>query len=62
MVRALIACFLLFVVLEGAIRKWFLPELSNVVFVTKDVMLAGAFVAFILSGRQKLPRSQDLAL
>ena len=62
MLRRLIGLFLLVVVVEGAVRKWFLPELSNTVFAVKDVMLAGAFAAFALSGQTRLPKSADLWL
>lgn len=62
MLRLLIGLFLLVVVVEGAIRKWFLPELSNAVFALKDVMLASAFAAFALSGQTRLPKSQAMVL
>lgn len=60
--RILMVLFLAVIVLEGAIRKWILPEFANQVFILKDLTLAATFLAFALSGRARLPRSETILL
>lgn len=43
--RSLAIVFVL-VVLEGALRKWLLPEFSNLLYFLKDVILLGAYCRF----------------
>ncbi len=43
--RKLIYLYLIYIVAEGALRKWVLPEFSNQIFILKDFILAGAFIA-----------------
>lgn len=51
--RSLLAVFIL-VVAEGALRKWALPQLSDLLYFLKDVILLGAYLRyFILSGRPR---------
>lgn len=62
MLRILIGFFLLVVVLEGAIRKWLLPEYSNATFLLKDVILFAAFAAYLMQRRRNTPKSLDLGI
>lgn len=47
--RKLIYLYLIYVVIEGALRKWVLPEYSNALFVLKDLILAAAFLMLVIS-------------
>ena len=56
---------LLLVIVEGAIRKWLLPGLSEVVYFAKDGVLLLAYGLFLLAPRERTPggtsaRSRDL--
>jgi hypothetical protein len=56
MLRALIVVFLIVVLLEGAIRKWVLPEYSLAVFAIKDIALLFALFAYFAQRDKQLPR------
>ena len=43
--RSLAVVFLL-VVVEGALRKWFLPQFSDLLYFLKDLVLLGAYLRF----------------
>ncbi len=43
--RSLYAVFIL-VVIEGALRKWFLPQFSDLLYFLKDLVLLGAYLHF----------------
>lgn len=45
--RSLAVVFLL-VVIEGALRKWFLPQFSDLLYFLKDLVLLGAYLRFFL--------------
>ena len=62
MLRVLLVCFLIVVVVEGAIRKWVLPEYSNAAFLLKDIVLFTAFAVYLLQRRRNFPLSQDVAI
>lgn len=47
--RKLIYLYLIYVVIEGALRKWVLPEYSNALFVLKDLILAAAVIMLVMS-------------
>jgi len=42
--RRAIKAVLVVSVLEGAIRKWFLPEASDLIYFLKDIILVTAYV------------------
>jgi hypothetical protein len=46
-IRKLVGFFFLYLLLEGALRKWVLPEASVELFVLKDVILFAGLVAFL---------------
>src|SRR5258708_233313 len=62
MLRVLFGCFLIIVVVEGAIRKWILPEYSNIVFGVKDVLLVLAFAWYLSERRKSSARSPKLLI
>lgn len=47
--RKLIYLYLIYVLFEGALRKWVLPEYTNVLFVLKDLILAAAVTSLVMS-------------
>jgi uncharacterized membrane protein YjdF len=52
-----LAVFFLLAVADGALRKWVMPSQSLVLFVLKDVVLAGSFALFALNRSPfQLPR------
>jgi hypothetical protein len=53
---------LLLVVFEGAIRKWALPQASQMVYFAKDFLLLGAYIRYFLidSRRQSAEFSEGL--
>ena len=59
MLRKLIALFFIVLILEGAVRKWLLPQYGSEVFVVKDLVLLTASVAYLL-GRYRPARTRDL--
>jgi len=60
--RTLVLVFVLLVIVEGAIRKWLLPEFSTGVFVFKDIVLLLAFGAYIGLRHSRFPRSLDVVV
>jgi hypothetical protein len=62
MLRRIALVFMLVVVFEGAIRKWFLPELSNALFLLKDLLMGAAFAAYLTSTQKFVFRSRDLVI
>jgi hypothetical protein len=42
----MLGLFSVLVVFQGALRKWFLPQLATPLYIAKDVVLIGAFVMF----------------
>ena len=62
MLRILIGVFLVVVIVEGAIRKWILPEYSNEVFAVKDVILLLAFISYVGQRPVRMPKASDLAI
>jgi len=54
MLQRLIYIYFIYLILEGAFRKWFLPGLSQELFLLKDLMLA--FGAFLIIGQATLYR------
>lgn len=53
---------LVLVVLEGAIRKWLLPSVSEYVYFLKDLILLGAYVGYFLRGNSGRTRLQVPAM
>lgn len=47
-IRYCLTLFFLLLVFDGALRKWFLPEYGQFVFVLKDFILAATFSFFLL--------------
>lgn len=47
MARSATLAFFVYIVLEGALRKWVWPEFSNELFALKDIILGFAFVAWL---------------
>ncbi len=63
--RNLVYLYLIYVVAEGALRKWILPEYSNELFMLKDLILAAAAAAMAgetLGARRTRFLSEDEAL
>ncbi len=44
---------LVLVVIEGALRKWALPQASQLIYFLKDFVLIGAYLAFFTGSQQK---------
>ena len=44
---------LVLVVIEGALRKWALPEASQLIYFLKDFVLIGAYLAYFTGSQQK---------
>lgn len=47
--KKLLIFFFIYIVLEGALRKWFLPEYNNLLFLLKDIILIIVFIFLILN-------------
>lgn len=47
--KKLLIFFFIYIVLEGALRKWFLPEYNNFLFLLKDIILIVVFIFLILN-------------
>ncbi|MDB9458674.1 hypothetical protein PN473_09705, partial [Dolichospermum circinale CS-545/17] len=47
---------LIIVVLEGALRKWVLPQASDMIYFLKDIILLGAYLKFYSSSEPKYHR------
>jgi hypothetical protein len=52
----LVVLFALLIILQGALRKWFLPSLASPLYFVKDVALVGALILFSQRHRFELPR------
>ncbi len=50
--RTIKAVFLLLVI-EGALRKWVLPQASEMLYFLKDIVLLGAYIGYFSVGRNK---------
>src|SRR5439155_12708614 len=61
MFRKFIVAVVIVVALEGAIRKWVLPEYGTEVFLVEDFILAFAFAAYIGSQHEHTAMS-DLSI
>ncbi|MCB9079359.1 MAG: hypothetical protein H6631_17290 [Anaerolineaceae bacterium] len=53
---------LVLVVVEGALRKWVLPQASELIYFLKDIVLLGAYVSYYHShvGRQRKPAQKTI--
>ena len=60
MIRTILGVFLVIVIVEGAIRKWLLPEYSNEVFALKDLVLFACLFAYAMQHQATLPKSPDI--
>lgn len=47
--KKLLIFFFIYIVLEGALRKWFLPEYNNLLFLLKDIILVIVFIFLIFN-------------
>ena len=47
--KKLLIFFFIYIVLEGALRKWFLPQYNNLLFLFKDIILIVVFLALVLN-------------
>ncbi len=45
----------LIVVLEGALRKWIIPQANELIYFLKDFVLIGAYLRYFLSDRERRP-------
>ncbi len=52
--RSVKAVFLI-VVLEGALRKWILPQANELIYFLKDFVLIGAYLRYFFSERERRP-------
>jgi hypothetical protein len=59
MLRKLIAVFFVVLILEGAVRKWLLPQYGSEIFLVKDFVLLTALTAYLI-GRYRPARVRDL--
>lgn len=57
MEQKLLYLFFIYLVAEGALRKWFLPEYSNELFLVKDLLLM--FAALVYLGKRALFKGSD---
>lgn len=53
--RGLLWVFALLIVLDGAIRKWMLPEYGDIIYIAKDAFIAVAALLFFMRYRPRLP-------
>jgi hypothetical protein len=53
--RTIIKAALVIVVIEGAIRKWLLPQASDMVYFLKDLVIFVAYCKYYLSSEPKYP-------
>lgn len=52
--RRAVKCVFVLVLFEGALRKWFLPSASELIYFAKDAILAGAYLGFFCERRPSL--------
>lgn len=50
--KKLLLFFFIYIVIEGALRKWFLPEYNNLLFLLKDIILMLAFILLIFNKKE----------
>lgn len=50
--KKLLILFFIYIVLEGALRKWFLPEYNTLLFLFKDILLIIITLSFLLTKRE----------
>lgn len=62
--RQAIVAAMLFLIFEGALRKWALPEAQAAVYLAKDVLLLGAYIGFAMAKgiAAPVPRARPLIL
>jgi hypothetical protein len=60
MLRILFLVFVVLVIVEGAVRKWILPDFSTEVFVVKDIILLLVFAGYVGLYHRNFPRSADV--
>jgi len=53
--RRTVKAVLILVVVEGAIRKWILPQASDFIYLVKDLALLGAYARYFYSGNDSKP-------
>lgn len=51
--KKLLIFFFVYIVIEGALRKWFLPEYNNLLFLFKDIILILVFI-FLLFNKKDI--------
>ena len=56
--KVLLGITMAYVLLEGALRKWALPQYSAQLFVVKDVLLAAVYLMYFLGGREPHARGR----
>ena len=49
--RRAVVVALVLVVLEGALRKWFLPQASQLLYFLKDFVLLGAYLSYLFPSK-----------
>ncbi len=54
--RRSVKSLLLLVVLEGVLRKWILPQASELIYFLKDIVLFGAYFQYYGLGKRNLPK------
>ncbi|MGJ5627865.1 hypothetical protein [Nostoc sp. CALU 1950] len=53
--RRAVKAVLVIVVLEGVLRKWVLPQASDMIYFLKDLVLLGAYLRYYLGSEPKYP-------
>ncbi|RUR86797.1 O-antigen ligase family protein [Chlorogloeopsis fritschii PCC 9212] len=53
--RQLVKIVLFLVIIDGALRKWILPQASNLIYLLKDVILICAYLKFFIFTYKKYP-------
>ncbi|OUL30813.1 hypothetical protein [Nostoc sp. 106C] len=53
--RCSVKAVLVIVILEGILRKWVLPQASDLIYFVKDLVLLGAYLKYYLSSESKYP-------
>ncbi|WP_414542636.1 hypothetical protein [Nostoc sp. CCY0012] len=57
--RQLIKAVLLVIIIDGALRKWFLPQASNLIYLFKDFILIIAYIKYFFLSHKKQPLIND---
>jgi len=58
--RRTVKTALILVILEGVIRKWILPQSSDLIYFLKDFVLLGAYFQYFLSSESKYPFKNNI--